>query len=410
MLTELELKKIVKSRPPGKYFDGAGLYVRKTPTGSMLWQMKYRLGRENVASFGQWPAVSLAEARKRAQRAREQIEEGTDPNQAKRDARRQLATAYAHTFEAVAREWFEVKKTSIAASTAEKVIGRLQNHVFPAFGSKPISQVSANDVMEMLRRIERSGSLETAHRVNEICSQVFRFAVRQQIAAYNPCDGLAEVLKKPVERHMPALLDEDALADYIRAARGYRGKNPVVAAALQLLPLVMLRPGELRQGEWSEIDFERREWTIPSMRMKRRLSHKLHGEPHVVPLSTQAINILRHLQQFTGTTGLIFKGLRSETKPISDNTINAALRAMGYDTRTDVTAHGFRATARTLGVEALKEDERVIDAQLAHAVGDALGRSYNRTTFAPERREFMQRWADYLDVLARGKLEQVRAA
>lgn len=410
MLTELRLKKIAKTEPAGKYFDGDGLYIRRNASGTMSWQMKYRLGKENIASFGQWPAVPLADARKQAQKTRELIAQGIDPNRAKREAYLQRACDHANTFEAVARDWFEVKKAAVAESYASKILGRLEHHVFPAFGSKPIAQVDTQDVLRMLRRIEAGGTFETAHRVNEICCQVFRFAMREKRANHNPCDGLSEVLKRPVERHMPALLHEDALGEYIRAARAYRGKNPVVGAAMQLLPLLLLRPGELRQGDWHEVDFDRREWRVPSHRMKRQVNQKLHGEPHVVPLCDQAVAILRQLYEFTGPTGLMFKGFRSSKKAISDNTLNAALQAMGYDTKEQVTAHGFRATARTLAVEVLAVDERVIEAQLAHAVRDSLGRSYNRTTFEVERRAFMQRWGDYLDGLARKSIVEVARA
>ena len=399
-LTDARLRALQKSKIAGKYSDGGGLYLVVRSSGKMLWQLRYKKPKANIASLGSYPSITLADARKHANELRVMIARGLDPNAEKRRGREAKEDALKNSFERIAREWFDIKKEQLSATYSEKVIRRLELYVFPKVGRKPISELGAPELLEALRCIEARGTIETARRVAQSCSQIFNHAIISGRAEKNPCASLGEALKRAPASHMPALTAESDLSTFLKASRGYVGRGAVVPAALRLLPMLLLRPGELSQGDWSEIDFEAREWRVPAMRMKQRQAQKLHGEPHVVPLAPQAMVVLRELHEVTGPHGRIFKGARGEGRSISANTLNAALRALGYDTAKDVTAHGFRATARTLGVEALHADERVIEAQLAHAVKDQLGRSYNRTNFFKERREFMRAWADYLDKLA----------
>ena len=410
-LTDAEIKKIIKSYAAGKrYSDGENLYLYVSKSRATLWHYKYSIARkENIASLGSYPEMTLAMARRSAQKTRELLSQGIDPNALKRERDRAKIFDHDNTFEAVAREWFGVRKGEWSSTYAEKELGRLVKHVFKYIGREPIRHVTIPHMRDVLKRIENAGTLETAHRVNITCGQIFNHAIVSGRADSNPCQHLAKTLKKPSPRHHAAITDAGELGEFLRAARGYVARNTVVAAALRLLPLLFLRPSELRLGTWDEVDFERAEWRIASARMKRTVKGKLNGEPHVVPLSRQALTLLRELKAVTGPTGLMFKGERSAERAISDNTVNAAIRALGYDTSSQVTGHGFRATARTLGVEVLGADERVLEHQLAHDVPDKLGRSYNRTEFISERREFMQRWADFLERIERPELELVRA-
>lgn len=411
-LTDATIKQIIKSGNTGRHSDGGNLYLNKSKSGALLWQYKYSIARRaNIASIGRYPEVTLAMARREAEKLRELVTQGKDPNAVRREATRVKLFDHDNTFESVAREWFEQHQGEWSAAYAQKELGRLRTHVFRFVGRTPIRHLQIPHMLDVLRRIEGSGSLETAHRVNITCGQIFRHAILTGRADGNPCQHLSKAIKKPVPKNHPAITNEGELGAFLRAARGYSARNAVVAAALRLLPMLFLRPGELRLGDWAEIDFERAEWRIPSVRMKRTLKGKVHGDPHIVPLSKQALAVFRQLSALTGPSGLIFKGARSEDRAISDNTINAAIRALGYDTATQVTAHGFRATARTMGAEVLGVDERVLEHQLAHEVKDKLGRSYNRTEFLPQRQAFMQQWADYLDRLEGcEKLTLVRVA
>jgi len=280
------------------------------------------------------------------------------------------------------------------------VLARLVVDVFPHIGRRPCAEVTAPELLHVLRKIEARGVVETAHRAHESCSQVFRYAVGKGLVASDPARDLKGLLRKPQAQHFPAIVKPERLAELLRACDGYAG-TPVVRAALRLAPMLLLRPGELRHAQWAEIDLDAATWLIPAARMKRERDGKLHGAPHLVPLPTQAVQTLRDLHPLTGHGPLVFMGERHHHRPMSENTVNAALRAMGFPAE-EVTGHGFRATARTMLAERLGVDESVIEAQLAHSVRDSLGRAYNRTEFAAQRVAMMQAWADYLDRLRKG--------
>lgn len=401
------LEMLAKTPPPAKprkCYDERGLYLKVTPKGKMYWQWKIATPKETVVSYGTYPEVSLAEARRRHEEAREQRRNGIDPNTAKRLARlaqtQRISTDY--QFETIAHEWFELKKPEWAEGYATKVLGRLKNDIFPRLGKLPIADITPVIMLDTLRKIESRGVVETAARCLEISGQVIQYAIVTGRCTSNPCVGLRAALRKPPpKKHMAAVTDPERLGQLLRMIDGYKG-GYVVRAALRLLPILMLRPNELRFGRWEELDLETGMlWTIPSKRMKGTKSQKESGLPHLVPLPRQAVAILKDLHEVTGEAAIMFPGKRTNGKPISTNTLNAALRALGIDTQEEMTGHGFRATARTLIAEQLGYEDResIIEAQLAHKVKDALGRAYNRTKFIDQRRQMLQTWADYLDEL-----------
>jgi integrase len=391
--------------------DGDGLYLLLFVNGGAHgWRFDYSInGRRKTISLGTYPDTGLALARRKADDARRLVREGVDPSAARQEARstamqllqeerRQAEGKPApDSFEGVAREWFETRRTGWSAGYADKVIARLVADVFPYIGRSRVSAVTPPQLLEVLRRIEGRGVVETAHRAHESCSQVFRYAVGEGLATSDPARDLKGQLRKPQPRHFPAILEPARLAELLRACDGYKG-TPVVRAALRLAPLLLLRPGELRHTRWKELDLDAGRLVVPPERMKRERDGKLHGAPHLVPLARQAVEVLQDLQQLTGGGELVFRGERHHHRPMSDNTVNAALRAMGFPAD-EVVCHGFRATARTLLAERLNYPDAVIEAQLAHAVGDSLGRAYNRTEFVAQRVAMMQAWADWLDDL-----------
>lgn len=386
------------------------MYLEVAPSGGKWWRLKYRIaGVEKRLSLGTYPETSLKAAREKRDEARALIAQGVDPS-ATRKATKVKAQAVeagakreaaglppVNSFEQVAREWYETRKDDWAPSYGQKIMRRLEVDVFPWLGDKPINSTTPPMLLAVLRRVEGRGVVETAHRVLENCSQVFRYAVAIGRIDSNPARDLKDALRRPMVKHFPAITSPDRLGTLLRAVHSYRG-SPVVCAALKLLPLLLLRPGELRQGEWAEIDLEGAMWAVPATRMKREKVGKLYGKPHLVPLASQVVAILEELQPVTGRGVLVFRGERHHERPMSDAAINAALRAMGFSAD-EVTGHGFRATARTMLVERLGVAESVVEAQLAHSVKDSLGRAYNRTEFIAERVAMMQRWADYLDTL-----------
>lgn len=402
-LTHSSLEALRKKGAPGKHADGDGLYVRIRPNGGMSWQGKYRLGgREKTASYGTYPQVGIAEARQRHAEARELLRKMIDPCQAKREKKRRLASTRERTFKKVAEDWLDRQRNKgNTHGYTSKIVGCFALHVYPEIGDKDIGLLDGTDVLRTMEKIEAKKAFETARRALRWCKAVFDFAIDTTQISSNPCNRLQQYLKPPVVKHMAALTDPRKLGEFLRAADGYGG-SIVVRAALRLLPHLMVRPNELRFARWEEIDLENACWTIPAARMKGTFRDKQNGKPHVVPLATQAVALLQELQSVVGAQGLVFRGERSAERPISDNTLNAAIRAMGYSTKNDVTSHGFRATARTLLVEELAFRTEVVEAQLAHAVKDANGRAYNRTEFLKERTLMMQAWADYLQRVRTG--------
>lgn len=321
--------------------------------------------------------------------ARKLLMEGIDPGRQRRE-QREKTIQERETFELVAREWFKKFQPTWAQSHATRTISRLTRDVFPYIGHKPISQIKPTDVLSVLRRLESRSILATAHRVKHICGQVFRYAVATGRAERDPSADLKGVMPPAKTKHMAALTEPAKVGELLRAIDAFKGTF-IVECALKLAPFVFVRPGELRKAEWSEMHFEDALWSIPAEKMKMR-------EPHIVPLATQAVDILKSIKPLTGHLQYVFPNERSDKRPMSDVALLAALRRLGY-TNEEMTVHGFRAIARTLLDEILHERIDLIEHQLGHTVRDPLGRAYNRTKHLPERIAMMQRWADYLDSL-----------
>lgn len=376
-----------------KYADGGGLYLL-VKTGGKYWRVDYRFTeKRKTLALGVYPAVTLAKARQKRDKARELLADGIDPGVAKREQRQRNADAAANTFEKVARDWMVKTQAKRADTTQFKVLNLLEKDVIPYIGKMPVSAIGPRDVLTVVRKIEVRGAIDTAHRVKQICGQVIRYAVANGTAERDVTADLRGALTAIPEKHYPAITEPKQAGQLMRSIFDYSG-HPCTLAALKLTALVFVRPGELRTAEWAEMNLDAGEWRIPGSKMKMKVDH-------LVPLSKQAVEILRSVQPITGHGKYVFPSLRTGERPMSENTINAALRVMGYSK--DVhTAHGFRATARTIMDEVLGERVDLIEHQLAHAVKDPNGRAYNRTAHLSARREMMQRWADYLDKLRIG--------
>ena len=400
-LTELKLKALKNTPEPGKHADKDGLFLRVDKKGRMYWQWRIRVGgSETLVSYGSYPATGLAQARELHAVAKQQRKAGVNPNVAKKAAKASEQNDATNSFEMVAREWFELKRGEWSADYGERVMRRLEADIFPWLGKESVEKITPRLLLEVLRRMESRGVLETTHRALETCRLVFSYAVATDKAERNPASELKDVLRKPDEKHLPAITDPVRLGELLRACDSYKGTH-IVRAALHLLPILFVRPGELRHARWEEFDLDNSIWTIPAERMKRKKAGKLFGNPHIVSLPTQAVATLLELKSLTGESDFVFRGERHHDRPMSDAAINAALRAMGF-TNEEVTSHGFRATARTMLAERLDVDENLIEAQLAHSVKDSLGRAYNRTQFLDQRKGMLQLWADYLDQLRKG--------
>ena len=394
MLTDTAIRKAKPGAKPVKLADGGGLYLLLRPDGARWWRWDYRrpvTGKRNTLSLGTYPETGLAEARARHAEARKALAAGIDPGEQRKAEKAAGLERAGNSFEVVAREW--LAKQTWVAGYRDKVDAWMVNDVFPYIGGKPVAEVTAPDFLRVARRIEERGAIESAHRILQNCGQVMRYAIATGRADRNPVADLKGALTTAEGRHHAAITDPLALGGLLRAIEGYSG-DPVTRAALKLSGLLFVRPGELRHAEWPEIDLDKAEWNIPADKMKMR-------QPHLVPLCDQAVAILRELHPLTGRGQYVFPGARSPRRPMSNNAINAALRRMGYDTDT-MTAHGFRATARTLLDEVLGYRPDYIEHQLAHAVRDPNGRAYNRTAHLAERRKMMQGWADYLHNLREG--------
>ena len=381
-------------KPAGdKHTDGGGMYLLVN-AGGKYWRMDYRFAdKRKTLALGVYPEVSLAKARQRREKARELLADGIDPSTAKREEKRAKADAAAHTFELVAREWLAKTAGERASTTQNKITSWLEKDVIPFIGAMPMSAIGPRDVLAALRKMEARGALDSVHRVKQVTGQVFRYAVAIGAAERDVTQDLKGSLAKAAPSHFAAITEPKQLGELMRSIFTYSG-HPNVVAALRLSPLVFVRPGELRTMEWAEVDLEIAEWRIPGAKMKMKADH-------IVPLSTQALGLLHGMHPATGHGKFVFPSLRTGERPMSENTINAALRGMGYAKEVH-SAHGFRATARTILDEVLGERVDLIEHQLAHAVKDVNGRAYNRTAHLPARRDMMQRWADYLDKLRMG--------
>lgn len=389
MLTDKAIRALRPSGKPRKVADSLGLYLLIQPNGSRLWRFKYRYdGREKLAAIGAYPEIGLAEARERRDELRRMLSNGIDPAAHRKATRVARATATENSVEVVAREWFQRMSPGWVDKHRIKIIQRLERDVFPWLGNRPVAELTAPEVLAVLRRIEERGANETARRALGDLSAICRYAVVTGRALSDPCRDLRGALTPKVVRHFAAVTDPKAMPDLLRAINGYQG-GLVVRSALRLAPLLFVRPGELRSARWADIDLEAGEW---------RFTASKTGQPHIVPLARQAVAILRELHPLTGRRDLVFPGARSPSRPMSENTVNVALRSLGIERET-TSGHGFRAMARTVLEEHLRFPAHLIEAQLAHTVRDANGRAYNRTTHLEERRSMMQTWADYLDAL-----------
>jgi integrase len=373
-----------------KLYDEKGLFLLVKPNGAKYWRMKYRhTGKEKLLALGVFPEVTLAQARIACAKARAVLQAGGDPCETRQAQKQAKLNAAANSFEVVAIEWLKTRGEK-SESGDVRLKRLLERDLFPALGHKSISEITAPELLAVLRKIEARGALETAHRAKQYASQVFRFAIATGRATYDPSEGLKGALTTPATRHHPAITDAKGAGRLLAAIDGYQG-TPAVMAALKLSPLLFCRPGELRQLEWTEINWEQEQIEIPGEKMKT-------GEPHIIPLSRQALAILKELGDGLRRGNYVFPSARGASRPLSDNGVRTALRSMGYDNDT-MTPHGFRAMARTLLDEVLNYRIEWIEQQLAHAVKDVHGRAYNRTKHLEQRRKMMQHWADYLDQL-----------
>ena len=391
-LTDTRIRNTKPEEKPKRLFDERGLYLEISPAGGKWWRLKYRVaGKEKRLSLGVYPQVSLKEARDRRDEARKLIADGIDPSENRKAMKAASIDRAGNSFEVVAREWFAKFSGSWASSHKDRLIRLFERDIFPSVGSRSISEVTAPELLSALRRIEARGAVDTAHRARGCCGQVFRYGIATARCQRDPSADLRGALPPTKETHFAATTDPAELAGILRAIDGYEGAL-VVRCALRLAPLVFVRPGELRHAQWKDIDFKVAEW---------RYTVTKTNIQHIVPLSKQAIAILKELHPLTGDGLYVFPGARSSQRPMSDNAVLAAMRRMGI-AKDEMTGHGFRAAARTILDEVLSFPVHLIEHQLAHAVRDPLGRAYNRTAHLPERRKMMQQWADYLDKLKDG--------
>ncbi len=392
-LTNIEITKAKPLDKAYKLSDSGGLYLLVNPTGSKSWRLKYRfLGKEKVLSLGQYPHVSLLEAREARDGAKKLLAKGQDPNEVKQKQVYEAKKEAANTFESVALEWHEKNKVKWVEKNANRNLSMLKRHVFPFIGSTPISKVKASDLLSAIQKIDARGNSETAHRTLQVCGQIFRFAIATDRASADLSLVLKGALSPVVVKHHASITDPKEIGQFLRDIYNYDGAY-LTQQALKLAPLVFVRPGELRHAEWSEIDFEKAEWRISAEKMKMK-------SVHIVPLSTQALSILRDLHKHTGHLQYVFTSVTSVKRPMSENTVNMALRRIGYD-NTQMTGHGFRSMASTI----LHEQGWLHDAierQLAHSERNKVSAAYNYAEHLPKRKEMMQHWADYLHGLAHG--------
>jgi integrase len=388
-LTDNTIRNAKAPEKPVKLYDAGGLFLLVTPSGGKWWRFKYRVeGKEKLLSLGTYPETSLKAAREKRDEARKLLAQGIDPSA----ERKATKTAASETFEAIYREWLERFSPRWAPSHKENIIRRIEKDILPWLGARPIVELKAADLLAALRRIEARGALESAHRTKQAVGQVFRYAVATGRAERDPTADLRGALPPASKGSFAAITEPKAIGELLRAIEGYQGSF-IVRCALRLAPLVFVRPGELRAAEWSEFDIERAEWRIPALRMKMK-------DAHIVPLSTQALAILEELRPFTGSGRYLFPGERSKDRPMSNGTVNAALRRMGYGSD-EMTGHGFRAMACSiLNEQGWNRD--AIERQLAHAERNKVRAAYHRAEHLPERRKMMQWWADYLDGIRNG--------
>lgn len=388
-LNSTKLRNIKSKDKTQRLYDERGLYLEVTPTGKTWWRLKYRFNnKEKRISLGVYPDVTLAMARDRRDEARRLIADEIDPSEHRKVMKRVDIERTANSFEIVAREWFIKHSPNWVKSHSDKIIQRFERDIFPWIGNTPISEVTPTILLSVIRRIEERGALETAHRALSNCGQVFRYAIATGRAERDSSQDLKGALPPVKVKHFAAQTDPKLFGTLIKTFDSYEG-SLIVRCALRLAPLLFVRPGELRHAKWADINFESAQWSFIVTKT---------STPHIVPLAKQAVNILQELYPLTSISSFIFPSARSNSRPMSDNAILAALRRLGIS-KEEATGHGFRATARTLLDEVLGVRPDIIEHQLAHAVRDPNGRAYNRTAHLAERKKMMQDWADYIDLI-----------
>ncbi len=392
-LTDITVRNAKPAAKQQKLSDSGGLYLLVHPNGSKYWRLKYRiLGKEKVLTCGIYPQVTLSDARARRDEAKKLLANGQDPGEVKQVQKIAAQHQAANTFEAVAREWLGKKAAKQVTKTRDRNLRILEINIFPHIGKTPIDQVSPKALLTALHKMEQRGIVDSAHRALQLCGEVFRYAIATERAQADLSLVLKGALAPAKERHHASITDPKGVADLLRVIDGYEGAF-LTRQALRLAPLVFVRPGELRNAEWSEIDLDAGEWRIAAHKMKMKVVH-------IVPLSTQAVQLLREIHQLNGDGKYVFPGLRSTDRPMSENTVNAALRRLGYE-KEQMTGHGFRSMASTILHEQGWPHE-AIERQLAHAERNKVSAAYNYAEHLPKRREMMQAWADYLDALKTG--------
>lgn len=401
MLTEPKLKAAKSKDKEYKLFDGGGLYLLIRPTGKKYWKYKYRFhGKEKKLSIGVYPEIGLKQARQIHTQAKELLAQNIDPSLYKqREKERQVHIAI-NTFSALTSEWLEVKKKEQAQSTAKRTEALLAKDITPYLGKRPIDEIETYELTSCLQRVVERGAIETAHKCRQIMNQVFRYAKQTGRIKHNPASDLAGAIPTQKAKHHAAITEPQAFGGLLVKIAQYEGSH-IIRTALQLAPLLFQRPSELCSMEWAEIDLSKREWVIPEHKKKER--NQIEGD-HIIPLSQQSTTLLEDIQPLTGHGQYVFPNQRDYNKHIATDSINKALRKLGYDTKTEQCTHGFRASARTMLEEQLQLRMEWIEIQLAHKIKDPLGNAYNRAKYLPERVEMMQRWADYCDELKRQHL------
>ena len=389
-LTDTHIRSLKPEAKPRKYFDGGGLFLYVPPSGSKLWRMAYRFeGKSKLLSFGEYPAVSLKDARGRREEAKGLLAKGIDPSAQKKAAKQEQVTAERDRFENIALDWHRTRLAGFSEKHQGTALSRLNTYILPIIGNKHIARLEAPEILALVKSIEGKGNHETARRVLQIIGQVFRFAIAMGKIKHNIAADLHGALRPRKVTHRAAVLEKEKVAQLLMAIDDYAGYFPLVCA-LKLAPMLFVRPTELRCATWQEFDLDAAEWRIPAERMKMRRTH-------IVPLSRQALTILKELKKFSGEGQYLFPSTRTETRPISDATMLNALRRMGYQ-KHEMSVHGFRSIASTL-LNELGYNRDWIERQLAHGDSNGVRAAYNYAEYLPERKRMMQEWSDFLDGL-----------
>jgi integrase len=394
-LSDTAIRKVKPTAKPARLFDGGGMYLQVSPAGAKLWRLKYRFdGKEKLLALGAYPGVTLFSARRKRDDARTLLAEGIDPSEQRKAAKATRTGLAANTFEVIGREWYAKTAQTLVDSTKEKLLRRLEVDVYPMIGARPIASLAAADLIKVIERIEQRGALDIAKRVHNSIGRIFRYAVGRGLVNRDPSRDieLKDILPPADVQHHASVINPKEVGGLLRAIDGFTGAF-ATRCALRLAALVFVRPGELRHAEWAEFDFAAAEWRIPAGKMKMK-------EQHIVPLSAQAIAVLLEIKPLTGGGRYVFPSERGGGRPMSENTVNAALRRMGY-TKHEMTGHGFRSMASTL-LHELGLPHAVIERQLAHGERNKVAAAYNFAEHLPKRRKMMQQWADYLGKLKTG--------